>query len=453
MTIKQLGLKLFTITTLGLLLVSCANDAVDGYSPETDIGNAINEPLDASTDEPTDSTNDNSTNDNSGDASNDVNEVGFPGLVYSANISDAGDDSDDLNLNGVYGIVAAKVDGINYVLAAGHFDSGISLFHLKNDGTLANLDNVSDDDDLKIRTPRDVTAVEVGGNTYFFVGGYGDRGISVFSIGESGNLINVNNLSDDGTLRIFSPEGLTTAKIGQDTYFFAAGGADSGVSVFRVNSDGSLVNTTNVSDAGNVSANLELYYASGVATAEVGGETYLFVAARWDDGVSVFRVESDGGLVNTDNVADDDTLYLDGSEKLTTAEVGGITYLYVTGYQDSGLSIFRVENGGTLVNVHNLKDDETLSLQRPSHIITENIEGVTYIFVSALSDGVGVFRVESDGSLVNVANLDDDSNLNLDSPRGMATIKEGEETYFIAAGYIDDGLSAFNVNTILNMTP
>ena len=45
------------------------------------------------------------------------------------------------------------------------------------------------------------------------------------------------------------------------------------------------MNTANVSDGGN----LELSGANGVTTAEVGGRTYLFVMGYNDNGVSVFE--------------------------------------------------------------------------------------------------------------------------------------------------------------------
>ena len=61
------------------------------------------------------------------------------------------------------------------------------------------------------------------------------------------------------------------------------------------------MNTANVNDGGD----LELHGASGVTTAEVGGTTYLFVTGYNDDGFSMFSVADDGTLMNTTNVSDD----------------------------------------------------------------------------------------------------------------------------------------------------
>ena len=130
------------------------------------------------------------------------------------------------------------------------------------------------------------------------------------------------------------------------------------MSVFSVANNGSLNNVTNVSD----DSSLELDGATSVTTAEVGGMTYLFVAGNVDDGVSVFSVANNGSLTNVDNVSDDSSLELDGARSVTTAEVGGMTYLFVAGFGDSGVSVFSVANNGILNNVTNVSDDSSLLL-------------------------------------------------------------------------------------------
>ncbi len=48
-------------------------------------------------------------------------------------------------------------------------------------------------------------------------------------------------------------------------------------------------------------------------------------------------------LFNRDNVTDDATLELDGAVSVTTAVVGGKTYLFVASLNDDGVSVFEVE--------------------------------------------------------------------------------------------------------------
>ena len=256
---------------------------------------------------------------------------------------------------------------------------------------LTNVHNLSDSGALELNGASSVTTASVDGETYLFVAGFNDAGVSVFRVESGGTLVNVENVSDSGALDFNGASPVTTASVGGETYFFVAGFNDAGVSVFRVQSDGVLINVHNVLDTGD----LELNGAVSVTTASVAGETYLFVAGFNDDGVSVFRVESGGTLVNVHNVPDTDILELEGAVSVTTASVGGETYLFVAGFTDNGVSVFRVESGGTLVNVHNVPDTDILELEGAVSVTTASVGGETYLFVAGFTDnGVSVFWVD-----------------------------------------------------------
>ena len=81
---------------------------------------------------------------------------------------------------------------------------------------------------------------------------------------------------------------------------------------------------------------MKLFGVTGVTTAEVGDTTYLFVTGRNNDRVSVVSVANDGDLNNVANVSDGGSLELAGAWDVTTAKVGGTTYLFVTGLMTMG---------------------------------------------------------------------------------------------------------------------
>ena len=87
---------------------------------------------------------------------------------------------------------------------------------------------------------------------------------------------------------------------------------------------------------------LELAGAQSVSTAVVSGMTYLFVAGFSDSGVSVFSVASNGALTSVFNISDAGSLELNGTRSMSTAVISGTTYLFVAGAIDSGVSVFRV---------------------------------------------------------------------------------------------------------------
>ena len=87
-------------------------------------------------------------------------------------------------------------------------------------------------------------------------------------------LVNVDNVTDDANLKLFEAYSLATAIVGNTTYLFVAGALDDGVSVFSVGNNGNLTSITNVSD----DANLKLDGARSLTTTLIGSTNYLFVA-------------------------------------------------------------------------------------------------------------------------------------------------------------------------------
>jgi 6-phosphogluconolactonase (cycloisomerase 2 family) len=357
-------------------------------------------------------------------------------VTNTANVTDDG----TLNLNDAAGTATAVVGGTTYLFVPGPADNGVSVFAVGPTGTLTNVDNVTDDAPLELEQAAGVATAVVGGTTYLFVAGLADDGVSVFSVAADGTLANVDNVGDDATRELIGAIGVTTAAIAGTTYLFVVGLFDDGISVFSVASDGTL---TSVEDVGD-DATLELNAPHVAATAVVGGTTYLFVPGAIDDGVSVFAVANDGTLQNVEIVSDDATLEIDGAVGATTAVVGGMTYLFVSGGEDDGLSVFAVAADGTLTNVDNVSDDATLGLDGAGFMSTAVIDGVTYLLVGAFSDdAITVFRVAADGTLTHDSTIGDGGARELDAVTGVTIASIGGTPLLFAAGQFDDGVSVF----------
>ncbi|MCP4386210.1 MAG: hemolysin-type calcium-binding protein, partial [Hyphomicrobiales bacterium] len=297
-------------------------------------------------------------------------------LINTDNVTDAG----ALELDGARSVSTAAVGGTTYLFVASPFDDGVSVFAVGTDGTLTNAYNVTDLADLELDGATSVASAEIGGITYLFVTGQSDDGVSVFSVAEDGTLTNVDNVTDAGALELDGAHSVATATFGATTYLFVAGFGDDGVSVFSVGANGALAPVVNIDDTDDIS--YELAGAYSVTTAVVNSLTYLFVAGFDDDGVSVFRVSPDGTLTNVDNVTDGGGLELQGAIGTTTAVVGGTTYLFVAGTFDNGVSVFSVANDGTLTNVDNVTDAGALELKGATSVTTQVVDGITYLFVA-----------------------------------------------------------------------
>ena len=267
----------------------------------------------------------------------------------------------------------------------------------------------------------------------------------MFSVnGTTGTLTNVDNETDAGGLLLAGAISLATATIGGITYLYAAGSEDDGITGFTVNpTTGGLAFAAVVMDE----PAHQLDSVESIHTAVIGGTTFLFAAGRLDDGVSVFQVTATGFLQNIDNVVDNIDRELAGVQVLTTAVVAGKTFLFAAGATDDGVSVFEVSSQGRLTNVFNITDDATLALDGAIGLTAAVIAGTTYLFVAGtFDDGVSVFGVAPDGTLVHTTTVTDAGALELDAVRGLTTAVVGGTTYLVVAGQFDHGMSVFRVD-------
>ncbi|MGH6735151.1 MAG: hypothetical protein ACRECX_03615 [Methyloceanibacter sp.] len=371
-------------------------------------------------------------------------------LVNSRNLDDS--DLPGLELDGAIAVTTFEFAGRHFFCVGGNADNGISVFEQDSDGNIINIENVddADDPDFNLFALTSLTTIFVDGQPLVFATGFSDDGLSGFAALASGQLINVDNVADDATLELGNANAVISVNTAQNRdLIFVAASNDDGVSSFEVAADGTLINRDNVDDSDDGAFQLD--GAIALATAQIGvgnSVTALFVAGIEDGGISVFTTTT-GTLINQDNVTDAGNLELDGVAALATAVVGSKIYLFAAGLSDDGISVFEVGLGGDLTNVFNVTDDSTLNLGGAIAITATKIAGTEYVFVAGTGDnGISVFGVAADGTLINVDNIDDadEPDLELLGVRDLATAVVNGQTFLYAAGHFDDGISSFRVD-------
>ena len=109
-----------------------------------------------------------------------------------------------------------------------------------------------------------------------------------------------------------------------------------------------------------------------VVTVTVDGHTFAVVAGEDDNGLAVFELHADGTLTLHHNVdRRRHALNLWGASGLATATVDGVTYVLASGVYDDGLSVFAVGADGQLTNVSNISRHRRARAQRragPDHL-------------------------------------------------------------------------------------
>ncbi len=359
----------------------------------------------------------------------------------------------DQNGNGIAGFGFSVSDGNLFSTAASTMTINATAVNDApiSPNTFSHINNIQDDGSTTLGGPNGIASVTISGTTYLYVSSFSDNGIGIFSVASNGALSSVGGVTDDATLHLGGAVDIKSATIGGNPFVFAiaGSGADNGISSFSVGAGGALTAADNFADNGTVF----LSTGRGLALAEVSGVTYLFTSGGGDHGISAFSVSSAGLFTNVSNVADTGSTNLNGAQRLETVTVGSNTYLITTSLNEDGISVFSVAAGGTLTNVDNVNDAGALELDGALGIASATVNGTSFIFVSGIDDdGISVFSVASDGKLTNVDNVVDTAGLLLDGVRGLDTVAINGVTYLFAAGTLDNGVSVFAVGNSGKLT-
>lgn len=362
--------------------------------------------------------------------------------VEITNVENLADDS-VLGLQKISGIDVITIGGTSYALVTGQFDNKLSVFEIESDGSLNLVDSAGFSDGSGLFTASDVTSVSAGGKDYVLVSGPVFNAITVFELSPNGTLTQTDNFLDSGATALGGVTALATGKVGGKDFVFAAGYNEDGVSALELTSSGTLVHRATVFD--DETTNLD--QAVDLTTTNIGNKLFLFVAGEADDGISVFEVEPDGQMVNTDNVNDTGSLELNGASAVATATFhNGKTYVYAGGSLDAGLSVYEVGNSGDLTLAFNLRDALDTELRGIRDLTVAEVNGFQYLFVASYSDdNMSIWKLEDDGSVIYEVDAQDAGPLELGGVSAVGVAEIDGAWFAIAGGFTDDGVSVFEV--------
>ena len=187
--------------------------------------------------------------------------------------------------------------------------------------------------------------------------------------------------------------------------------------VFKINPNGTLNSVFVLPDTDST-------YLGIVITLQVihmDSASYLFVGGlEKTPGLSSFKITAAGQLEHVQSIADTKEIFTDGIIGMSMHRVDGKTFLFTGGFQDNGLSSFRIYEDGHFENISNIGDDYTLFLNGTYPVISATKSGWNYVVVGHRhhiyykptpwvkdrhtyyyhGDAVSVFRVDEQGQLL-----------------------------------------------------
>lgn len=297
-----------------------------------------------------------------------------------------------------------------------------------------------------------VTAYKL--NSHHFVYAAGDGGyLDAFQLHENGRLTSIESYElnkGKGPGR-----GIVAAQISDNHYLFVGNKGGNAVEIFRIQNDGKLKRVFLLED------NEETYLGTVITLQVVHMKqaSYLFVGGlEQTPGLSCFRIESDGKLNHVQSMKDDDKIHTDGIIGMYVHKINGKTFLFTGGFQDNGISSFRVYQDGHFENINNIADNTTdryltgaypvngVTLGDNHYVIVGHRHHKYYKRINFIKkkdfvyhgDGVSVFKVNSDGELIPHDILINDEITKLAGQTRIEVLKINESEAYVAVGTRDD---------------
>ncbi|WGM41167.1 calcium-binding protein [Caulobacter sp. NIBR1757] len=315
-------------------------------------------------------------------------------ITNTSNVGDSGATALDLPAIAT----TAVVGGVTYVYVTS-LQNGLQTLTLDAAGALTPVAATYDDAGVFLSGAYTPIVATVGGNTFLAVSSRSESGISVFSVGAGGALTNVSNFADNGTTYLNGAAGMAGMTVGGVTYLLASNqGGEAGLSVFALAADGSLTNVSNLA----AGPQADFSTVSRIMAVEIGGRSFALVTSQSSGTVSVVEVTAGGVAVPVQLFADNGATHISNAGFLSSAVVGGVTYVIASGFYENGVSVFSMAGDGQLTNVFNVTDDFASMLSPMTGIgASFVVDGETYVpvFSTEGAGGMTVFKLAADGSL------------------------------------------------------
>ena len=297
-----------------------------------------------------------------------------------------------------------------------------------------------------------ITSYEKNSSQYVYAGGFG--GIDIFSLNKEGKLTPI------GTQELYKKEGpargMVADRINGTDFLFVANKYGNAIETFKILDNGTLEQVSLTMDTDET----HLGIAITLQVVHMQQGSYLFIGGLEETpGLSSFKIQSDGKLIHVQSMKDDEKIYTDGIIGMFTHKIKGKTFLYTGGFQDNGVSSFRVYENGSFKNINNIGDNVTdryltgaypvtgVKLRDNYYVIVGHRHHKYYNQESGFiknpdfvyhGDGVSVFKINRKGALVPHFVLKDDEKTKLQGQTRIEIVSVKDNEAVLAVGTRDD---------------
>lgn len=350
--------------------------------------------------------------------------------------------SDELLAYDIRSLELVSIDGALRLYAATGRNGGITSLEINTDGSTAEvLDTLTFTDFESTQSPGTIRYVTDGSSSYLAIG-----------VGANGAL-NMTELAADGSLlddEITQSDDLPTAFAGGFTIYDHASGP---TSVWIDESTGRLSAAAIEGRDGiqqfelrGESSAFSVSEASTIAVGRINDAQFAFLADPEAHRLSVYGLDAEAReLTLVDDGSAFATIGIGTPSAISFVAAHGGHFLFVGGFASSSVSVFHVSPAGALTLTDHLIDTGTTRFGGIGAIETVTAGEFTFVVMGGADDGLSLFTLLPDGSLVHLQSIAHTVGDNLQNISTIRAAVTGDEIQIFIASSAQPGLTQINI--------
>ena len=354
-------------------------------------------------------------------------------------------------LDGASGVMTFSNATHTHALVASSGDSSVHIVDITSPsfpvGTATIVDGSGGFDSLG--GAHGITNVTNSTHTFALVTGYADDSVTIIDVTDPVYPDHAAVISNDNTVELEGPRGITTAKIGDNTYALVAAQKDDGVQIINITDPASPDSVAAIADGSG-------YTFDGpfdVEAVMISSRTYALVTNYDGDSVQIIEISRSMYPSPIATIEDGKGGFttLDGATDIEILHQGAKFYALVAAEEDDGIQIINITNPYEPSAVASVIDNSTLVLDGAHGITTVGNSTHTFALVAAnVDNGVQIIDITDITSPVMVSNASDGARgfAELDGARHIAGVTVANNTYALVTAYDDDGLQVIDLNRL-----
>lgn len=183
-------------------------------------------------------------------------------------------------------LVVLSLGAKQFLVGTSALANALTLQAINADGSFGAIRILSSETGIGLNQPTQIEAVTVAGVSFLVVGSARSSSLTTLRVTSGGDLLPLDHIIDERTTRFDGVTAMSSLMMDGRAFVFV-GGRDSGISVFTVVPDGTLLHLLTLADEdGRSMANV-----SAISAAAIGGKIALFVSSTTEAGITQFSLD------------------------------------------------------------------------------------------------------------------------------------------------------------------